>query len=436
MPLHVIGLGVSEQSNLDELALAALRASNRVIGSERQLATVRWWLSEKQQEEVLPKLDVLRAQLQTQLANNETIALLASGDPLFFGIGKWVRQNFPSLGHDKLCFHAGISSIQAACHRLGWSLQDAEVISLHGRPLNTLLPKLKTNQQYILLTDKQSTPKFIAQVCRNSGFESAALTVCEKLGYADERIRQFSLAELLDGATKTQSFDPLNIVCLQTLDTTQYRPSFPGIPDHHFVTDKQDGKGMITKREVRLAILSLLEPSPEDCIWDIGAGCGGVATELALWGQGAQVYAIEHHPERFACLAQNQHRFGLEGRLHLTEGNAPESCHGLPPSNKVFIGGSGGELGEILKLTWKQLPIGGMLVASAVTENTRYALYAFFQQIDNQAEQDSTQEIVPEIETLEIAISRGERLAGELYYKPNLPVTLYKFVKKEALEHV
>ncbi|KZZ07960.1 hypothetical protein A3749_14865 [Oleiphilus sp. HI0078] len=180
--------------------------------------------------------------------------------------------------------------------------------------------------------------------------------------------------------------------------------------------------------------MSLLEPTTDDCIWDVGAGCGGVATELALWGKGAQVHAIEHHPERLDCLKANQHRFAVEPNLSIVEGSAPDICSTLPAANKVFVGGSGGQLLDILNLAWEQLPERGMVVASAVTEQTRQQLYQFYQSRFS----DETSHV----ETFELAVSRGETLAGELYYKPQLPVTLYKFVKvektatNEALDHV
>ncbi|PIE43369.1 MAG: cobalamin biosynthesis bifunctional protein CbiET [Gammaproteobacteria bacterium] len=430
MPLHVIGLGVAEQANLDRPALVALQSADRVIGAERQLHTVRRWLSDNQRIELLPKLLVLQKQLAIYLKQGESIALLASGDPLFFGIGKWVQNTFPD--QHQVSFYPGLSSIQVACHRLGWSLQDVEVISLHGRPPDTLVARLQPNKRYVLLTDQHSSAQAIARVCFQRGFESALLTVCEKLGYTNERVRQFSLVELVDGAARQQLFDPLNVVCLQTLESTGYIPQFPGISDSRFVTDKSAGKGMMTKREVRLAILSWLQPSPVDCIWDIGAGCGGVAIELAFWsrerGQGAQVYGIEHHPERIACLQQNRQRFGVDSNLHIVAGRAPEICHGLPLANKVFIGGSGGELPEILDLVWQRLVPGGIIVASAVTEPTRQQLYGFYH---SRFRQPTSQTVV--FETLEIAVSRGETLAGDLYYRPHLPVTLYKLVKLQDL---
>ncbi|PID42398.1 MAG: precorrin-6Y C5,15-methyltransferase (decarboxylating) subunit CbiT [Gammaproteobacteria bacterium] len=440
MPLHVIGLGVAEKANLDTAALTALQSADCIIGAERQLETVRSYISADQRTELLPKLPALKKRLAASFEQDESVALLASGDPLFFGIGKWVQKHF----HDKsrfpgegqfscedqfsrrgqqgqVHFYAGISSIQVACHRLAWSIQDVEVVSLHGRPLADLSVALLPNKKYVLLTDERNSPRSIARECFHRGYESAVLTVCEKLGYADEKISRLAPAGLLQGAARNQHFDALNVVCLQTLESSRYIPLFPGIPDPQFVTDKAAGKGMITKREVRLAILSLLEPSPGDCFWDIGAGCGGVATELALWGKGAQVYAIEHHQERLACLRENRQRFGVSGNLHIVDGRAPQICSDLPGANKVFIGGSGGQLPEILAFAWQNLPPGGTIVASAVTEQTRQHLYRFYTL--------RLRESASRVDTVEIAVNRGEILAGDLYYQPQLPVTLYQYVK-------
>ncbi|MCJ8269482.1 MAG: precorrin-6Y C5,15-methyltransferase (decarboxylating) subunit CbiT, partial [Psychrosphaera sp.] len=210
----------------------------------------------------------------------------------------------------------------------------------------------------------------------------------------------------------------LHVTVIQTKGRGGVLPEFPGIEDASFITGSAPGKGMITKREVRLAILSLIQPSNNDVIWDIGAGCGSVAVELAYWRETAQIYAIEHHPARLECLAQNKSRFGVVGNLKVIEGRAPDCLAELPPANKVFIGGSDGEMAQLLAVSWQQLPEGGLLVASCVTENSKMQLIQFADQL-----------ATSQVETLQIAVSKGTTLAGQLMYKPNLPVTLFKFSK-------
>lgn len=465
--LHVIGLGVSETARLSDEAIAALQSCDAVYGSDRQLATVSGYLAPCSQNAVrtdkvtclndnsvshssvigpdlcvLPKLSELKDQLTERLSDDQTICVLASGDPLFFGIGRWLKQHFEQWG---ISFYPAVSSIQAACHKLGLSLQDVQVVSLHGRPLISLRRHLKQNQTLVILTDKHSYPEAIVQECLTAGFTGFTLTICEDLGYPQERVttidisseQQIDLSELGDVSLLHVSVLQLKQVRTELAQSSQaqseqsqpdrvYLPEFPGIPDQHFITDGPAGKGMITKREVRLNILSLLQLAKGDVLWDIGAGCGGVAVELSYWQPGAEVWAIEHHPERLACLGANRERFGVVSNLNVISERAPEALNDLPAANKVFIGGSDGELPQLLDLCWQQLPEQGVLVASAVTENTRQHLLNFYQQ-----RQQATD---AQLDTLQVAISKGAELAGQLMYRPALPVTLFRFEKQAAVE--
>lgn len=420
--IDVIGLGVADKAQLSHEAQRAIEQADIVIGSERQLQVVSELLQPNQTQVMLPPLRELKAHLLGYC--DKHVVVLASGDPLYYGIGRWLINCF---GLGPLTFHPAVSSIQAACHGLGFSLQDVEVLSLHGRPLEKIRTRLRKNHRLVILTDKHSTPEALANECVQAGFAQSTLWVCERLGYPEQKIRQFTAEQLGFHKTSVQKtdaqeaiydFDPLHVTVIETKGAGGVLPEFPGIADHQFVTDKEAGKGMITKREVRLAILSLLQPSNEDVIWDIGAGCGSVAVELSYWAAKASVYAIEHHPDRLSCLEKNRVRFGVVSNLSVIKGRAPQKLIDLPTANKIFIGGSDGNLAELLSTGWQQLPEGGILVASAVTENTKYQLHAF------------AATLAPEqIETMQIAVSRGATLAGQLMYKPNLPVTLFKFIK-------
>lgn len=418
LSIHIIGLGVAEQAELGRKAQLAIDSADLVIGSQRQLETLRGYLSVQSKTLVLPKLAELRERfdaLQTSSTHTKVI-LLASGDPLYFGIGRWVAQNFSSAN---LSFYPAVSSIQAACHRLALSIQDTQVISLHGRPLSSIYRYLKPHQTLVILTDQHSHPQALAKACKEAGFIKAKISVCEKLGYSDEKVQRYTLSELLQ--KPADAFDPLHVSVIEAGEADTYLPSFPGIEDAHFITDSDAGKGLITKREVRLAILSLMQASINDVVWDIGAGCGSVAVELAFWQPKAKVFAIEHHSERLACLNANIERFGVVNQLQSVAGRAPQALAGLPAANKIFIGGSDGELPVLLEQVWAQLPKGGVLVASAVTEQTKAQLLSFVDQHQNSPSMS--------FETLQIAVSKGAVLANQLLYRPNLPVTLFKLVK-------
>lgn len=414
--LNVIGLGVETGARLSAPAARALQASHTVIGSPRQLQLAMPLLepggSINPDLIPLPKLSELKALIERLSPGDITI--LASGDPLFFGIGRWLSQQFDAAS---LLFYPSVSSIQAVCNHLGIAQQDCRVVSFHGRDIGGIRRVLKQNTTLIVLTDQHSHPRALAKACIEAGFGQSILWVCEDLGSDSERYRKFEVSSLCNN----DSFEcsDLHVSVIKTEGEGGVLPEFPGIADHSFVTDAGPGQGMITKREARLAILSLMQPANDDVIWDIGAGCGGVSTELAYWNQRLRVYAIEQHPERLRCLAANQEKFGTGSNLFIIEGRAPEALADLAAANKVFIGGNDGELDSILTLVWQQLPANGLLVASSVTDKTLARLQGFALEL----EQD-------QVESLQIAVSRGEPGDNRMDYRAKRPVTLFKFSKR------
>lgn len=419
MRLHIVGLGVAQQAELSTAAQRAISTSAALIGSPRQLATIAPYITDAQTIHELPPLAQLPALLRQYTGRN--ICLLASGDPLYYGIGRWLLQHY---AREQLHFYPAVSSIQAACHALGLALQDVQVVSLHGRPLATLRRHLARHKTLLCLTDAHSSPEALAQLCCDTGFAESRLWVCEQLGYEAQQVREFAVAELADDTNQQQAldFDPLHISVLEVRGSGTYLPAGPGIADADFITDAAagSGTGLLTKREVRMAILGLLPAQPDKVFWDIGAGCGGVAVEWALLQVQSEVYAIEHHSARLDCLRQNCERFGVVTNLKVIAGRAPQCLAELPAPDAVFIGGSDGELAALLALCWARLPVGGVLVASAVMESTRATLLDFADALD-----------LPEdaVETLQMAVSKGGKLAGQWVYRPKLPVTLFRFEK-------
>jgi precorrin-6Y C5,15-methyltransferase (decarboxylating) len=425
MIINVIGLGVSATALLEQQTAKVVAEADIIVGSRRQLATITDYLLAEQTAQIveLPKLAELKQSLLAwQQQGVEQVVVLASGDPLFYGIGRWLAKNSADA---TVYYHPGVSSIQATCHQLGLSLQAVNVLSLHGRPLALLRRHLSAFQQLLILTDKHSQPRMLAEQCQQLGFIDATISVCEQLGYPEQRVRVFTVEQLL--ADGTLEFDSLHVSVIATQQNRGYLPAFPGIEDGHYITDAENGKGLLTKREVRLSILSLLAPTNGDNIWDIGAGCGGVAIELARWAAKASVLAIEHHRVRFQCLQQNQQRFGVVDNLQLLNQRAPECLSELTEvANKVFIGGSDGELNSLLLTVWQQLPLNGVIVVSAVTENTKIKILQFIeQQLPKIAQSCHWQSV-------QVAVSKGDVLANQLLYRPNIPVTLFKLVKTEV----
>jgi precorrin-6Y C5,15-methyltransferase (decarboxylating) len=400
--ITVIGLGSPRQ--LESVAhTLTLPDSNNL--SQHKVSQVR--LS-------LPKLK----QIADDIKDFDHVAILASGDPLLFGIGKYLQSQFGDQAstqeENQVACISGVSSLQGACELTGLSLQDAQLVSLHGRPLSNLNRYLQPNRNLLILTDQDSHPQAIAQALVAANLGQSTLHVCERLGYEDQNLQQFTATQL---ATLTTRFAELHVTVVHTQGGGNVMPNFPGIPDTHFATDGESGKGLLTKREVRLNILSLLQLAPQETAWDIGAGCGGVTIELALWNPLGQVYGIEHHDQRIACLNTNREAFGVSANLRVVHGRAPDCLTELPDPDKVFIGGSGGGLSAILQLAWQRLKPGGRLVASAVTEPSKATLREFTQHVN------ISQGTGP-ADYLQVAVSRHDTIAGHDVLRPALPVTL------------
>jgi precorrin-6Y C5,15-methyltransferase (decarboxylating) len=415
--IHVVGLGVESGGRLNKNAESALQSAEVIIGAERQLS----WLRDMYQPdhwpttETLPKLSELEDLLGQYQGE---AAVLASGDPLYFGIGRWLSQHFPD---SKLKFHSATSSVQAVCSRLGLALQDCTVLSLHGRPLASLNRYLHSGRKLIVLTDKYSHPGALAKACVDAGLEQSTLWVCEQLGYPDEKIHRIEVAHF--DTFEVNEFSDLQVSVLELTGQGGSIPSFPGIDDKSLITDGEPGQGMITKREVRVQILSLLQAGENQVVWDVGAGCGGVSTELALWQPGAKVIAIEQHPKRLECLNLNRERFG-NFNLDIVAGRAPQALESLADPDRIFIGGSDGELESLLELCWRRLAADGVLVVSAVTDSTRQQLESFASHIGDAG-----------IQSVQIAVKRGKFQDGQWLQQEKRPVTLFRFSKMECEHH-
>ena len=403
-PIQVIGMGV-EPGALSPTARAALEPAQLIIGAAAHLA-------------LFPELPARKIPYPSPMSGlrevlrqhaGQRIALLASGDPLFYGVSQTLLRDFSP---EHLVFHPNVSSVQAAFARLGRPWQQAQFVSLHGRPLATLRTVLHGNRLYAILTDRDTSPNAIARLLVEVGLDKSTLWVAEELGLPGERFRAFPAQAL--AATET-AFSPLNVVILETGGPGGILPEFPGIPDHRFSTGAEPGKGLLSKREVRLSILSLLSPRAGEIGWDVGAGCGGVSVEWARWNPLGEVYAVECHPERLEHLGVNRERFGVLSNLHIVPGRAPQALADLPTPDVVFIGGSSGNLREMLEAVWSRLPSGGRLVASAVTEDSRADLHLFAGE--------------RAAEWTELSVARSERLAGQRVMRPYLPVLLMKLEK-------
>ncbi len=371
--IDVVSLGVGAPACLNTAAQQVLQQATHVIGAPHHFDEVVHLNLEAVQLSLPSPFSALHELLAQHNQTGHRIAVLASGDALFFGIGNWLIQQ---IGVKHLQFHPNISSVQAAFHAAGLPWQQATVVSLHGRPLFHLRAHLISGHTLAVLTDAVNHPAAIAVELAAQGLGKSVVWVAENLGDAKQTISKHIATTLAASKQTAKDFAPLNVCLLQLKGLAHTLPAFPGIADHLFATGAEPGFGMITKREVRLAILSLMQGAGGEQAWDIGAGCGSIAVEWARWNPQGHITAIESQPARLAFIQENIERFGAANCTPLL-GEAPTACDKLPHPNAVFIGGSAGDLPTLLNYAWDKLLPGGKLVASAVTDKSQAQLAGY-----------------------------------------------------------
>jgi precorrin-6Y C5,15-methyltransferase (decarboxylating) len=359
--LSLIGIGEDGFVALSPAARARIAQARLVVGGARHLqlagplsAPTYVWPSPI--EDALPTLIARRG---------EPICVIASGDPFFFGIGAFLRRHFAA--EEIVCLPAP-SAFSLAAARLGWSLQDCAMLSLHGRPLEAILPHLQPNAKILALSWDGATPGKLARLLVDRGLGRSMLTVCEAMGGPRERLR----TSVADGFSLSD-VAALNTIALEVFAGRGARvlPCAPGLPDEYFEHD-----GQITKREMRALTLSALAPRRGELLWDIGAGSGSISIEWMLADPANRAIAIEHNPDRAARIACNALALGVPA-LRVVEASAPEALRDLPQPNAIFVGGGRSAAGA-LEAYLAALAPGGRLVVNAVTLETQAELTAAY----------------------------------------------------------
>ncbi len=361
-PLVVIGIGHDGPAGLSPEAREHIARAQVLAGGIRHLAFFPEWQGEK----IVFDGDFPQriARLKECTAERKVV-VLASGDPLFYGIGRLLLEAFP---REQLLFLPHLSSVQLAFARIKETWDDACIVSLHGRPLQGLLPALRRCEDKIaVFTDARNSPAAIGAYMCEIGCAAAyhVIWVCENLGGPDERVTPWRPREL---ELEIETFSPLNIVVLLRLSAIPNAgQSLPliGIPEQMLSHRTRHGN-LITKREIRLLSLCYLELRRHEVFWDVGAGSGSVSIEAACFNPTLEIFAIEKDEEAYANLEVNIRAFGALG-VHPIAGTAPDVFAQLPDPDAVFVGGSGGKLEAILATTLERLKPGGRLVVNCIT---------------------------------------------------------------------
>ncbi len=354
IPLVVIGIGHDGPAGLTQEAREHIAQAQVLAGGKRHLAFFPDWQGERHVIGANPG-DVVR-QLKAIYQQRKTV-VLASGDPLFYGIGRLLTEHFPN---DALHFLPQVSAVQLAFARIKTSWHDAQVVSLHGRPMQTLLPALHQRAAKIaLLTDAANHPAAVARWLLDHYGGDYTIWVCEALGGPDERVTQWTLPSILG-----QSFSPLNVTVLLRQEAAPMPEAIPllGVPENKIA----HRAGMITKRDIRLVALGYLVLHADEVFWDIGAGSGSVALEAARLAASLQVFAIERSAAAFQHIVANIRTFALPNVTPIL-GEAPDVLAALPDPHAVFLGGSGGRLAELIPVIVERLRQGGRIVMNCIT---------------------------------------------------------------------
>jgi precorrin-6B C5,15-methyltransferase / cobalt-precorrin-6B C5,C15-methyltransferase len=306
-------------------------------------------------------LDRMIAQVK-RLRDTPTV-ILASGDPMWFGIGATLSKH---LDAGEFEAHPHPSAFQLAAAVLRWPLQAVSCISLHGRPAELIVPHLVPGSRILALTSDADTARQVADILSARGYAESMMTVLENLGGPEERITS---AMAVDFDTSIiGDFYVLAVDCAPGSEALLL-PPLPGLPDDAFAHD-----GQLTKREIRAATLSKLVPLPGALLWDVGAGSGAIAIEWMRAAREAEAIAFESDEERLQLIANNALALGVPN-LRIDGGEAPQSLSGMPSPDAVFLGGAVSDE-EIFEVCWNALKPGGRLVANAVTIDGETALYA------------------------------------------------------------
>lgn len=410
-PIQVIGVGLDGRDGLCAPLQALVDRAAVLVGSPRHLS---YFPATEAETWPLGDLKDTLGRLHQWLRSGTpgVAVVLASGDPLFFGLGRLLLAHLPA---ESLTFHPHLSAVQLAFSRLKLPWQGATLVSAHGRSTDALVAALRRGDHLIaVLTDPTHTPAALGQLILSLGLPYGyRLGVCENLGGEGETIGEFT-PETIAG----RGFAALNLVVLQrqpraSVDLGQL--PMLGLPDDAFATFA-DRPGLITKRDIRIQILADLDPRPEQTIWDIGAGTGSVSVEINRLCPTAQIYAIEKTAAGHGLIEQNQRHLG-NANLHPIYGAAPEALADLPDPDRIFIGGSGGHLVRILDRCAQRLrPQGRMVLALATLEHTGTVLAW--------ARDRAARDAPWSLDLRQIQVQQGVQVGALTRWQPLTPITL------------
>ena len=397
--LSIVGIGEDGAEGLGAAARRLISEAEVVFGGKRHLTLAGSIIRGAARPWPTPFAGAVEEVLSRR---GRPTCVLASGDPMLHGVGALLARR---LAAAEMLVMPAPSAFSLAAARLGWSLAEVRLLSLHANPIDLVRPHLQPGAKILALTSGAEAPRTLAALLAKTGFGDSRLAVLEALGGPRERVRHSKAADF-----DLDAIDPLNVVAIEVTSAADARviPCVTGLADEMFEHD-----GQITKREVRAVTLSSLAPWRGELLWDIGAGAGSIAIEWMLRHPSMRAIAIEARPDRAARIRRNACALGVP-TLEIVEGQAPAACESLPTPDAVFIGGGVCEAGMI-ECASGRLRRGGRLVVNAVTLESEALLLAHC------AAQGG--------ELLRLSIARVDMIGGRHAWRPARPLTQWVWVK-------
>lgn len=400
--VNIVGIGPGNPDLLTGEARQAIAASNILLGDKRMLSafadsskTVYDTIKTSAIAEVAAKADPAR----------DVLAVLVSGDVGFFSLAKTISGKLPDCECVRYC---GISSLVYFASKLQLSWDDAKIVSMHGRDQN-LVAAVAQNKKVFSLTGGDHSPQALCKQLCEHGLGQVLVYVGENLSYPEEKITQGTAEEI-----SALSFPSLSVMMLLNDKANCFEPTVHGLADDLFMRSKVP----MTKQEVRSVSMSKLMPKATDVIYDIGAGTGSCSVELALIAKQGKVWAFERNPVAVELLGKNKELFGLTN-LDVIAGEALENIKTMPAPDCVFVGGSGGDLCEMLDVIYAKNSK-CRIVINAITVETLAQVAAYYKEHPDYS-----------LEIVNVFVARSKKLGSYNLMMAQNPVYVMTALKKE-----
>ena len=397
--LSIVGIGEDGVEGLSSVARRLIGSAELVVGGARHLELANELIRGKPLAWPSPISDAFP---EIARARGRPVAILASGDPFHFGVGKQIAAFVPA--EEFVCLPQP-SAFSLAAARMGWPLQDVALVTLHGRPLQSIIRRLQPGARILALSWDSATPGRLAGLLDARRMGQSGITVLEAMGGSRERIRHATASSF-----NIEQIHPLNTVAIEVVAEPEatFIPVAAGLDDALFEHD-----GQLTKREIRAVTLSSLQPLHGQLLWDIGLGAGSVAIEWLLQHPSLRAIGIEARSDRAGRAARNAAALGVP-ELEIVQGEAPAALAGLARPDAVFVGGGMIDDG-VFEAAWSALKPGGRLVANAVSLETEARLAGCFRDFGG--------------DLIRLQVARADRVGTMSGWRPAMPVTQWRVRK-------